>query len=67
MNFVSIDLHKKTITVCVVNEAAGGRGWVPRVRSSERVPSGPRANTVELAVKSWQAVGYFALSPCGRG
>jgi hypothetical protein len=43
MNFVSIDLYKKTITVCVVNEAAGGRGWVPRVRSSERVPSGVRA------------------------
>jgi hypothetical protein len=26
-----------------------------------------KANTVELTVKSWQAVGYFALSPCGRG
>jgi|GEM_PF-5079551 len=24
-------------------------------------------NTVELAVKSWEPVGYFALSPCGRG
>ena len=22
---------------------------------------------LELAVKSWQAVDYFALSPCGRG
>src|SRR5271157_5690870 len=26
-----------------------------------------RANTVELAVNHWQAVVYFALSPCGRG
>ena len=43
MNFVSIELHKKTIAVCVVNEAASGRRWVPRVRSYERVPSGPRA------------------------
>src|SRR5271157_3944052 len=26
-----------------------------------------KTNTVELTVKSWQAVGYFALSPYGRG
>ena len=31
--------------------------------SSDRV----KPNTVELTVKQWQAVGYFALSPCGRG
>jgi len=43
MSFVSIELHKKTIAVCVVNEAAGGRRRVPRVQSYERVPSGPRA------------------------
>ena len=24
-------------------------------------------NTVELTVKAWHAVGYFAFSPCGRG
>src|SRR5271157_716245 len=24
-------------------------------------------NTVESTVKSWEPVGYFALSPCGRG
>ena len=29
--------------------------------------SGFKNNTVELTVKSWEAVGYFALSPCGRG
>jgi hypothetical protein len=26
-----------------------------------------KGSTVELTVKSWQAVGYFALSPCGKG
>src|SRR5271157_6369156 len=33
------------------------------VRQQRRV----KANTVEQTVKSWQAVAYFALSPCGRG
>jgi len=27
----------------------------------------PPANSVGLTVRSWQAVVYFALSPCGRG
>jgi len=27
----------------------------------------PEANTVELTARQWQAVGYFALAPCGRG
>src|SRR5271157_3460869 len=35
-------------------------GWLGLTRGS------PRANTVELTVRSWEAVGYFALSPCGR-
>ncbi len=24
-------------------------------------------NTLELTVRQWEAIGYFALSPCGRG
>ena len=32
-----------------------------------RVLSALRANPVELTVKSWEVVGYFALSGCGRG
>jgi len=33
-----------------------------------RVTVAPVAGAaVEIPVKSWQAVGYFALSPCGRG
>jgi hypothetical protein len=32
-----------------------------------RVLSALRANPVELTVKLWEVVGYFALSGCGRG
>src|SRR5271157_5005395 len=32
-----------------------------------RVLSAFRANPVESTVKSWEVVGYFGLSPCGRG
>src|SRR5208337_3848655 len=32
-----------------------------------RVLSALRAHPVELTVKSWEVVGYFALSCCGRG
>src|SRR5271157_1372928 len=49
-----------------------GREWIQmRYRHRTGSPAasvcGRTPNTVELTVKSWQAVGYFALSPCGRG
>src|SRR5208337_3797193 len=47
-------------------QPAGAGGGARRARrGAQRATAKP--NTVEFTVKLWEAVGYFALSPCGRG
>jgi len=49
--------------------AASALPGVGGLLSEAGLTEAPKAkvNTVELALNSCQAVGYFALSPCGRG
>src|SRR5271157_419171 len=49
----NVNLHRDFTLVAVLRQAG--------------IISAANPNTVELTVRSWQAVGYFALSPCGRG
>ena len=60
-----------TIIIARLLTPPGRLNGIPARRESPtgetRLTTGDKANTVELTVRQWQAVVYFALSPCGRG